>query len=67
MQPPGKIVRGCARRSSDDVLNVIGKVFDVVMYAAGTITSIAAAGGVEFIQVTQTKAGSDLHAPRHED
>ena len=41
----------------DDVLNAIGKVFNVVMYAAGTITGIAAAGVVEFAQVAYEKYG----------
>jgi len=41
----------------DDVLNVIGKAFNVVMYAAGTITGIAAAGAVEFAQVAYEKYG----------
>lgn len=41
----------------DDVLNVIGKVFNVVMYAAGTVTGIAAAGVVEFAQVAYEKYG----------
>ena len=41
----------------DDVLNVIGKAFNVVMYATGTITGIAAAGVVEFSQVAYEKYG----------
>lgn len=41
----------------DDVLNGMGKVLNVVMYAAGTITGIAAAGAVEFVQVAYEKYG----------
>ncbi len=41
----------------DDVLNVIGKVFNVVMYAAGTVTGITAAGVAEFTQVAYEKYG----------
>lgn len=41
----------------DDVLNVIGKVVNVVMYAAGTIVGIAAAGVIEFAQVAYEKYG----------
>ena len=41
----------------DEVLNAIGKVVNVVMYAAGTITGIALAGTVEFIQVACEKFG----------
>jgi len=39
----------------DDVMYGIGKVFNGVMYAAGTITGIAAAGVVEFAQVAYEK------------
>lgn len=39
----------------DGVLNVIGKVVNVVMYAAGTVVGIAAAGVVEFTQVACEK------------
>lgn len=41
----------------DDVLNVIGKAVNVVMYAAGTIVGIALAGTAEFLQVTCEKYG----------
>ncbi len=41
----------------DEVLNAIGKVVNVVMYAAGTITGIALAGTVEFVQVACEKFG----------
>lgn len=41
----------------DDVLSVIGKVVNVVMYAAGTLTGIAAAGLVEFAQIAYEKYG----------
>jgi hypothetical protein len=39
----------------DDVMYGIGKVFTGVMYAAGTITGIVAAGVVEFAQVAYEK------------
>lgn len=39
----------------DSVLNAIGKAVNVVMYAAGTISGIAFAGTVEFIQVACEK------------
>jgi len=41
----------------DEVLNAIGKVVNVVMYAAGTITGISLAGTVEFVQVACEKFG----------
>jgi hypothetical protein len=41
----------------DDVLSGMGKALNVVMYAAGTITGIAAAGAVEFAQVAYEKYG----------
>ena len=41
----------------DQVLNALGKVVNVVMYAAGTITGIAVAGVVEFTQVAFEKFG----------
>jgi hypothetical protein len=40
----------------DDVLSAIGKVFNVVMYAAGTLTAIAAAGLVEFAQIAYERS-----------
>lgn len=41
----------------DDVLNIIGKVVNVVMYAAGTVVGITLAGAVEFCQVAYEKYG----------
>ena len=41
----------------DDVLNFIGKAVNVVMYAAGTVVGIAAAGVIEFSQVAYEKYG----------
>jgi hypothetical protein len=39
----------------NEVLQVIGKAVNVVMYGAGTITGIALAGAVEFVQVACEK------------
>lgn len=39
----------------EDVFNIIGKVTSVVMYAAGTIVGIAAAGVVQFAEVAFEK------------
>jgi len=41
----------------ENVLNLTGKALNLVMYAAGTITGIAAAGVVEFAQVAYEKYG----------
>lgn len=41
----------------DEVLSAIGAVTNIIMYAAGTITGIAAAGVVEFTQVAIEKYG----------
>ncbi|TKB07460.1 hypothetical protein [Desulforhopalus sp. IMCC35007] len=39
----------------DDIFGIIGKAVNVVMYAAGTITGIAAAGVVHFAEVAIEK------------
>lgn len=41
----------------DEVLNLIGKAVNVVMYAAGTVVGITLAGTVEFCQVAYEKYG----------
>ena len=41
----------------DQVLNVLGKAVNVVVYSAGTITGIAVAGVVEFTPVAFEKFG----------
>jgi hypothetical protein len=41
----------------DDVFNIIGKATNVILYAAGTLTGIAAAGVVHFAEVAIEKYG----------